>query len=118
MGEPWKEGTTGFEGNKIQNILQCNFTDWSLWNLKRSLWLICCCNVGNDKELIHYHTKLLFSFRVGLESFILCEFLITVIMFSSTNKVQGLLVYSVLKIMVQLHRANSELGDHQVAPPT
>ena len=35
-----------------------------------------------------------------------------------SNKVQGLLVYSILKIMVQLHIWNSELEDQQDAPPT
>ena len=33
------------------------------------------------------------------------------------NKVLGLLVFSLLKIMVQLHKLNSELEDQQVASP-
>ena len=35
-----------------------------------------------------------------------------------SNKVQGWVVYSILKIMVQLHWLNRELEDQQVASPT
>ena len=34
------------------------------------------------------------------------------------TKLHGLLVYSILKIMVQLHWFYSELDDQQVTPPT
>ena len=36
----------------------------------------------------------------------------------TSNKDQGLLVYSILNIMVQLHWLNSQLDDQQVAPTT
>ena len=35
-----------------------------------------------------------------------------------SNKVQGLLVYSILKIMVQLHWLCGEVDDKKVDPPT
>ena len=38
-------------------------------------------------------------------------------MLNISHKVQGLLVYSILKIMVQLHSLYSELKEQQVATP-
>ena len=43
-------------------------------------------------------------------------YLLLLLLFSS-NKVQGLLAYSILRFMVQLHWLHSELEDEQAAPP-
>ena len=64
----------------------------------------------------HYKSTWLTSWTLAWQCVSLPCIAILLLLFIGTS-LQGLLVYSILQIMGQLHRLNSELMDQQVAPP-